>query len=92
MDDPYVLALCAAPLIVMLEAQLLRSCLQPLFLLCSCFVGLNVCVCVCVCVWVCVCVCVCGCVCGCVWVCVGVWVCGYPHCRPGARDLTVVWG
>ena len=34
--------------------MLLRSFLQPLFLLCSCFVVLNVCVCV----YVCVCVCV----------------------------------
>ena len=33
--------------------RLLRSFLQPLFLLCSCFVVLNVCVCVCVCVHMC---------------------------------------
>ena len=49
--------------------------------------------CMCVCVWVCVSVCVwVGVwVCVCVWV----WVCGCvcdPHCCPGARDLTVVWG
>ena len=39
--------------------------------------GPCVCVCMCVCVYVCVCVCVCVC---------------EPHGRPGARDLTVVWG
>ena len=41
------------------------------------WVGGSVIVCVCVCVRVCVCVCVCVL---------------DPHSRPGARDLTVVWG